>query len=574
MKRDLTQLTKNVYDIIIIGGGIYGACVAWDASLRGLKVALVEKADFGSATSANSLKTIHGGLRYLQHADFKRMRESICERRTLMQIAPHLVHPLPVLLPTYGYGMRGKEVLSLALAINDLLSCDRNRLADPQKHIPQGCVISRSECLSLLPGIHQKSLTGGAVFYDAQVYNSERLLLSFLRSAEQAGADLANYVEVTRFIQEGNCVTGVEAKDLLTGNQLNIRAKTVVNTSGPWINHVLDLLNRPPAKPGVRFAKAINLVTRQLFETYAVGISGQNSYQDRDTLIDKGSSLLFIAPWRGKSLIGTTYTVCNEDPDDFIVTEKDIQEFLDQINQAYPAANLTREEVSFVHGGLLPSSSICHKTGNVQLSKHYQIYDYRDRGLQGLISVVGVKYTTARHVAQKVVDWVFRSWGQQPPKSVSAIAPLYGGQIEQFETFLHAEIEKRPNKLGDEAIRSLVYNYGSAYGEVLQYLDKHANGRGTLTDRLAVLRAEVVHGVREEMAQKLSDVVFRRTELGTAGYPGSEALRTCADIMSAELGWSPTRRAQELQEVNKVFAFRHALSRERSDESKLASFTI
>lgn len=570
MKRDITELTKNVYDIIIIGGGIYGACVAWDANLRGLKVALVEKADFGSATSANSLKMIHGGLRYLQHADFKRMRESICERRTLMQIAPHLVHPLPVVIPTYGHGMRGKEVMAFALMVNDLVSCDRNLLVNTQKHIPQGRIISKHECFQLLGGIYPQGLSGGAIFHDAQVYNSERLLLEFLRSAQQAGATVANYVEVTRFLQKGDRVIGVEAKDLLTGNQLDIQAKTVVNTSGPWINQVLDRLNGQQPNHSIRFVKAINLVTRQLFPTYAVGISGQNSYRDSDALIKKGSSLLFIAPWRGKSLIGTKYTVCDRDPDDFQVTQKDIQEFLAQINQAYPAANLTREEVSFVHGGLLPSSSIHPETGDVQMCKHYQIYDYREQGLQGLISVVGVKYTTARNVAQKVVDRVFTSWGQKPPKSVSSVTPLHGGQISQFETFLQAEIAKRPYGLGEEVIRRLVYNYGSAYGEVFEYLDKS----GTVTNQLAVLRAEVLHGVREEMAQKLSDVVFRRTELGTASRPGNETLRTCADIMSAELGWSPTKRAQELQEVNKVFAFGHVLSQERSDESKLASFAI
>jgi glycerol-3-phosphate dehydrogenase len=141
------------FDLLVLGGGMYGACVAWDATLRGLSVALVDKADFGGATSSNSLKIIHGGLRYLQHADFRRMRESILERRTLMQIAPHLVHPLPVLLPTYGHGLQGPEVFAAALCINDLVSFDRNRLRDPQKHIPRGRVISKQSCLRHLPGL-------------------------------------------------------------------------------------------------------------------------------------------------------------------------------------------------------------------------------------------------------------------------------------------------------------------------------------------------------------------------------------------------------------------------------------
>ena len=213
MERDPSKLQRNKYDLLVIGGGIYGACVTWDAALRGLSVALVEKGDFASATSANSLKIIHGGLRYLQHGDFKRMRESIRERRTLMEIAPHLVHPLPVLIPTFGHGMQGREVLSLALMINDLIGFDRNRLDDPEKHICRGRVISRRECLELLPGIHKKDLTGGAIFHDAQVYNSERLVLSFIRSAEKAGAELANYVEVTGFIQNSSRHSLVNSRD-------------------------------------------------------------------------------------------------------------------------------------------------------------------------------------------------------------------------------------------------------------------------------------------------------------------------------------------------------------------------
>lgn len=557
MKRDLAQLSTNVYDLCIIGGGIYGACVAWDAALRGLSVALVEKADFGSATSANSLKIIHGGLRYLQHADFKRMRESICEQRTLMRIAPHLVHPLPVLIPTYGHGIHGKEVFSLALMINDLIGLDRNRLEDPQKHIPPGRTISRREVMLQVPEIRQQNLTGGVVFYDAQVHNSERLVLSFLRSAEKAGADLANYAEVTRFLKDRDNITGVETKDVLTGDHFNIRAKTVVNTSGPWVDRVLSLLNgcKPPST--ALFAKAINLITRPLFQTYAVGISGKNKYHDEDTLINKGTRFLFITPWRGHSLIGTAYKAYDGEPDDLKVNREEIQDFVDEINHVYPAADLKVEDVSFFHGGLVSSSGICLKTGDVQRAKHYQIHDHRNDRVKGLISVVGVKYTTARYVAEKVVDRVFESWGQKPLKSVSSQTPLHGGQIEQFQAFLDAEIRKRPYGLREEMIQHLIYNYGSAYPEVLRYSDKDVEEGQTVKEDLAILKAEILHGIHEEMAHKLSDVVFRRTGLGTAGHPGDEPLSFCASIMGMELGWSPSRTQQELQEVNEIFPIMH-----------------
>lgn len=549
MIRNPSKLQGNKYDLLIIGGGIYGACVAWDAALRGLSVALVEKGDFGSATSANSLKIIHGGLRYLQHGDFKRMRESIRERRTLMEIAPHLVHPLPVLIPTYGHGLQGKEALSLALMINDLIGFDRNRLVDPDKHICRGRVISRRECEKLLPGLRAKDLTGGAIFHDAQVYNSERLVLSFIRSAEEAGAELANYVEVTGFIKEKNRIIGVEAKDVLTKEDLCIRARTVVNTCGPWVNQILDFLNGNRPNHRVAFSKAINLITRPLFQTYAVGIAGENGQQDADSLVKKRKSFLFATPWRGHTLIGTAYAIYNGNPNEFKVTEKDIRDFLMQINQAYPSAGLKMEEVSYVHGGLVPISPQYHKTGTLRLSKHYQIYDHRNEGVPGLISVVGAKYTTARFVAQKVIDRIFESWEQIPPKSLTSTTTVHGGQTRRFGAFLKEEIRRQPQALGENQIRQLIYNHGTAYSKVLQHLDH------TPSDDHDILRAEVRYAIREEMAQKLTDVVFRRTELGTAGHPGGKSLNTCADVMRKELGWDIDKTQQEIKEMNDTFSF-------------------
>ncbi len=549
MKRNLVELTRNTYDIVVIGGGIYGAWVAWEASLRGLSVALVEKADFGGATSANSLKIIHGGLRYLQQADFKRMRESIHERRTLMDIAPHLVHPLPVLLPTYGHGMKGKEVFSIALAVNDLISCDRNQLQNQQKHIPNGRIISPQEYQKVLPGIPHQGVTGGALFHDAQVYNSERLTISLLHSAEEVGAAVANYVEVTGFLQSGNSVTGVQVKDLLTGDNLDICAKTVVNTSGPWINRIVGLLKGTQQHPQVPLAKAINLVIRrQLFETYAVGVSSK-----------KNSRFLFVAPWRGKSMIGTAYAVYEQQPDDLLVTEAEIQEFIAEINQACPSAALHREDIDLVHAGLLPRTGINHKTGEPILAKDYQLHDHSQARLPGLISVAGVKYTTARDVAQKVVNRVFKLWGQKPPKSVSASTPVYGGNIEQFDTFLAGAIAKAPYGLTEQTMHRLVYNYGSTYPNVLKYLNQNSQEHHRHIDDLEVLKAEVIHGVREEMAQKLTDVVFRRTELGSAGHPGDEVLNICAQTMGTELGWSLPRIKQELQEASHLPQTKHRL---------------
>jgi glycerol-3-phosphate dehydrogenase len=554
MKRDIAQLSGKVYDVLIIGGGIYGAWAAWDAALRGLSVALVDKGDFGSATSSNTMKIIHGGLRYLQQADFRRMRESIRERTILMEVAPYLVHPIPFLMPTYGHFMKSKEIMSLALMINGIIGFDRNRLNDPQKCIPRGLVISKSECIRLFPGVNQKGLTGGAIWYDCQVYNSERMILSILRSAEKAGVALANYVEATGFLKDGNCVKGVKARDVLTNDEIDVRAKVVVNTSGPWVNDVLQLLNDNYKNPGILLSKAMNIVVnRQLIPKYAVGVSSPFKLKKGDSMVNKGSRLLFITPWREYSLIGTTYIPFNNNPNNLTITEADIQDFIDEANKAYPAASLKREDISFVHGGLLPMDS--SSGGEVRLTKKYQIWDHaKFGGIEGLISVVGVKYTTARAVIEKAIDLVFKKLGKKTPRCLTHVARIHGGHIERFNDFLAQETRKRERGLDTEVIRHLVYNYGSEYPRVFKYIDDNSNWRQTLDRSSQVIKAEVVYGIREEMAQKLTDVVFRRTELGSAGNPGEIVLKTCAAIMAKELDWDEARIQSEIKEVKAVFS--------------------
>ncbi len=549
MQRNLTAMADNVYDVLVIGGGMQGACLAWEATLRGLSVALVEKADFCSATSANSLKIIHGGLRYLQHADFARMRESIGERRNLLRIAPHLVHPLPILLPTRGHGLQGRAVMTLALALNDLISSDRNRHMDPQKHLPRGRTVSRKTCLEILPAMEDNDITGGAIFYDAQVYNSERLPIAFLRSAAAAGAHLANYAEVVGLLRQQDRIIGANVRDQVTGADFTIQARTVVNTAGPWIRRVLGQVQPTPASSGPYLAKAINLVTRPLFHTYAVGLASRQNFRDSDAVINKGSRLLFSAPWRGHSMIGTDYIAYHGNPDDFVVTEAEIQNFIDEINQAYPAAELERADVSFVQGGLVPITGVDPETGSVQLTKHFKIDTHRHDGLHGLISVTSVKYTTARYVAEKVVNTIYAGWGQKPPRSRSAVTPIYGGQIEDIAAFVQTAIRAKPYGLDEANLRQLVYNYGSAYPEVLRSLDQTTPTPQELPANLRRLKAETLHGVYAEMAQKLADIVFRRTELGTAGHPGNRALQFCAGVMGEALGWSTARTQQELDEV-------------------------
>ena len=551
MQRDLKKIAGTTYDLLVIGGGINGLCVAWDAALRGLSVALVEKADFGAATSAATLKIVHGGLRYLQHADVRRMRESIRERMVLMRIAPHLVHPMPFVVPTYGHLLKGKELMAAAMAMTDLIGFDRNRLDDPQKRIPNGRVISRRECLAILPDIPPKNLTGAAVFYDAQMVNSDRLTLGFALSASAAGADLANYVEVTGLRTDGDRVTAATAKDALTGDTFDLQARMVANMTGPWSDIVVAYLrgNRPDRR--VLRSKGIQIVAPLYSAEYAFAIESKE--RDPDAIIQRGGRLYFVMPWRGRSLIGTTDTVYEGDPDEFAITEEDLSTFIDDITEAYPAARLSRDEVTYWFGGLRP---IGEKSIDPRISKaarKFEIIDHARRdGIANVVSAVGVKYTTARSVAEQVVDLVFRKMGRQSPKCSTAATPTYGGEIARFDDFMSKNLAEKPCGLSDSTVRHLVYNYGSRLGDVVGAIERDASLGRTLPGS-DVTRAEIVHACRHEMVSTLADVVLRRTELGSLGPLTAEAVDEVLGIVASELGWPESRQASERDALARQF---------------------
>ena len=550
MRRNTNQLSKSSYDLIIIGGGIYGAATAWDAASRGLSVAILEKGDFGSATSSNSQKIIHGGLRYLQHADFKRTRESTRERTTMMRIAPHLIHPMPCLIPTYGRLMH--VMMPIALKIFDIISYDRNQLNDPQKHIPSGKTINKKKCSELILGLPEEGLTGGCIWYDAQAYNTERLVLSFIGSAEKSGADVANYVEVVGFLKNGNQIQGVKARDLLNREDLEIQSKTVLNASGPWVDHLLNMADIS-CNHKTLLSKMLLLVVRHKYmQDYAFGIPLRKEYKDKDAVVNKGYRLLFIVPWRNYSLIGTTQESYHDNPDNFSVTENDVLKFIKEINEGYPNINLTRKDISFVYGGLIPIDEVS-ASGDVKVSKHYTLLDHSKDGIEGLVSIISVKYTTARDVAQKATDLIFNKLGKKTPGCTTMKNPVHGGDIDKFDVFLKNAIKNKPHELSDDIIRQLVYNYGSEYSGILNLLKENPNWRERISNKSHVIKAQIIYAVRKEMAQKLSDVILRRTELGNAEYPGKEALEICATIMSEELNWDEARVQMELKEVKDIY---------------------
>ena len=242
MKRDLSRLADREFDLVVIGGGIFGACAAWDAAQRGLSVALIERGDFCSATSANHLKMVHGGIRYLQHGDIYRLRQSSGERRAFLRIAPHLVRPLPIVIPTYGNGMKGKTVLRLGMGVYDLLTADRNwGITDPARHIPPGSSLGSGRCFANVSRVYQHADLREQVFSAMVRFTIHHdLSLRFSKAQLQAGAQIANYVEATGFVRRGGRIVSLQARDALTGSDFEIRARVVLNATGPFAERLLD----------------------------------------------------------------------------------------------------------------------------------------------------------------------------------------------------------------------------------------------------------------------------------------------------------------------------------------------
>jgi glycerol-3-phosphate dehydrogenase len=557
MQRDLARLDKQKFDLAVVGSGIHGACIAWDATLRGLSVALIEKGDFGEATSANSLKTVHGGLRYLQDANLSLVRKMIRERRAMLRIAPHLVHPLGCIMPTYPKLMKSKPVMAVALKLNDVVGFDRNRLDDPQKHLPSSRILSRQECLQLLPGIPYEDVTGAAMWYDGQIYNTERMTLAFVRAAVEEGAVAANYVQAENFLRTDERVAGVIAKDVFSGEQIEIRAEMVVNAAGPWVDAVLDPLHRRRDEPKFHHSLAMNLITRQLFPTYAAGIPTRPENPDGRREVSKRSQTLFIAPWREYSLVGTYHTPYQGEPDNQGVDQEKLERFILEVNSAFPQANLTRADVRHVHKGLLPAQAAI-SNGEVKLIREGQVYDHaQEDGIAGLITVVGVKYTSSREVAQEAVDLVFHKLGRAVPDCRTADLPLWGGKIERFDEYLSAASAARPAGVSEKSIQRIVYNYGSEHKHILDLMAKSAVASpGVQDEQERLLAAEITYAVQDEMACKLSDVILRRTETGSAGHPGERILQVGAEIMARACGWNEAQKRENLCEIEEYYAKR------------------
>ena len=434
MNRDTALLAGKEYDLLVIGGGVYGAFAAWDAVLRGLKVALVEKGDFAAGTSGNSLKIAHGGLRYLQNADIARTRESAREQGILFSIAPHLVHPLRCLMPTEGYLTRSRCAMACAFGIYGAVKPRGYIPANADAALPPCRIVSRNECRTILGSAAMPSVTGGAVWGEGLIHNTERFVISILRSAASNGLDVANYIEAKRFLLRDRRVFGIEAVDRLNGDHFEIRARCTLNATGPWARHMVRRLTGNLREEPPPLVKAIDLIVgRTLFDGYAVGLRSRPAGAGRPAT--DGSRLYFFVPWRGSTMIGTYYAPHRGAPDAAAVEEREIDEFLGGIQTVLPESSISAKDIRALHFGLLPMDPASDPRGAPSPASKPWFCDHaRSDGMEGLVSVQGVKYTTARAVAERAVDCIANKLGVPGKTCRTGMTPIFGGDGSNSDT--------------------------------------------------------------------------------------------------------------------------------------------
>lgn len=536
MRRAIDRLANDTFDLLIIGGGVTGACVARDATLRGLKVALIEKKDFASATSAHNSKLVHGGLRYLRNLELGLVRESLKERRIWQRIAPHLVHPLPFLIPSYGGGWKGQATLRAGLTLYDLLSFDKGWLDDPAQRLSNHTWLDRKKALAIEPILERPGFDGALQYFDAQMYSPERLVLECLLDADANGAAIANYVEGGKLIDRDGRIEGCLARDLESGSTFDIRAKLTLVAAGPWADIFLEhALGKPSAHKLMR-SKGIHVLVPALTRTSALTIAAEGSH-------------FFVLPWHGHTLLGTTDTAFKGSPDEVGVSEDDIANFFAFINKHLPAAKLTRDKAEYFYAGLRPLvDDGSHDTYGA--SRRAELIDHgKDDGLDGLFSAIGGKWTTSRDLAQNIVDAIVEKLNLSTAECETDEDPTAGGDVGRIADFIAEQGADNPSL---PSIIHLARMYGSRLPDMLMTADNRPELRATIGEA-GDIAAQIIFAIREEMALHLGDVVMRRTCMGQVGAPSAAALQSASRLMAAELGWNEERRQREIADLAPSF---------------------
>ena len=535
MTRDLDALAGTSYDLLVVGGGIHGLFAAYDAAARGMAVAVVDRADFGSGLSFNHQRTLHGGLRALQRLDVRACRQQIAERRTWARIAPHLLRPLPFLIGTYRTPKRSRVLFRAGLRLYDGMARRRNHDVPPELHLPACRLESRAATRKLFPAINEVGLTGGAVWYDYRTLHPDRLTWCVALAAARYGATLANYVDVVAPVEANGTIIGAYARDALTGQALELRARRTLLVAGSGLAPLHERYHCTGAPP---LLQAMNvLIDRPAHDIALVAPSANGR-------------MLTAVPWREMTLVGTAQSSSPVSPATPPPGPAEVEAFLHDANQAFPRLAATMAHVRLVHHGLVPAQL---RGSSADLLAAPHIIDHARQRVPGVFSLVGVKYTTARLAAERAVDAVVGSLDARRPHGSTDSRFLPHGEVADTEGRI-VECERAGGlALDADVVRHLAGWYGTEAVEVLTFAQASGHGGRRLTAASPVLAAEVAYAADRSLAVRLSDVVLRRTPLGSAGHPGAEALTAAADMLSAACGWDRARRDEELADVRRAW---------------------
>jgi glycerol-3-phosphate dehydrogenase len=507
----LAPLRDEVFDLLILGGGITGAGIALDAVLRGFRVALIDKGDFASGTSSVSSKLIHGGLRYLEHGALGLVYEALAERRRLLHNAPHLVHPLRFVIPFYEGSRLARWQWRLGLTLYDLLAGRGN--------LHRSRSLDRRQCSRAFPELRTQGLRGGGAYFDAQM-DDARVCIEVMRTAALQGACVANYVEAVAFERRAEPVlrptsgrragqlSGVRAVDRLTGSEFSIRATQVVNATGPWVDAVCRLAG-DTSGPHLRPTKGVHLIAPNRSGVSAALL----------LLHPADGRVFFVIPWPrppdeaeltpGKILIGTTDTFGETDPDALRVTAEEIAYLIEGHNH-YLQSRLRSEDILGSFSGLRPLIRAAPGEPSA-LSREFRLVE----GPSGLLSVAGGKYTTYRHMAEVATDEIARRLGRRRGCRTRHL-PLDGTPEGSWEEFVPAAVTllKQEHNLSAEAARHLVFRYGRRAFDVAGYLRQAPELARPLVAGEPDLQVEILYQRDHEMAISAADHFVRRMRLG------------------------------------------------------------
>ncbi len=535
LARDLHALAEREFDVLVAGGGIHGLAIACDAAGRGLTTALVERGDFGGAASFNHQKTAHGGLRSLQTGDLRRARESVVERRTLARIAPRLLRPLPFMIATYRSIMRSRLALRAAFRIDGLIARDRNEGVEPELRLPAPRLVSRAAVERLFPGVRREGLTGGATWYDYQIVESDRLTIGFALAAASHGAVLANHVEAVSAVRDAGGIRGLRVRDRLSGEEFDVRARLTINAAGAGAGAMMRAFGLSREVP---LLKAMNLVTSRKAGDLALAAPTRDG------------RMLTLTPWRGVALVGTSQSTTFVTPDAEAPLQEEVTSFIAGANEAFPALSLTPDHVTLVHRGIVPAER--DRRGRPALKRHAEVIDHAREGAAGAMTVIGVKYTTARAVAARAVDMAAGKLRRGGRGGQTARTILPGASIADHEA-LAIETETRLRITVPERSRArLTELYGARCVDILEIA---AADRGLLAPlaETHAIGAEVAHAIRREAARHLDDVLMRRCSIAAGGWPGDEVVARAAEIAARELRWTEAQREEEIAALRERF---------------------